>query len=288
MSMHNADLEAGTNSQTVSRNSFHRDDDDRTLNESIPSDRKTILKIPVTHRRRFAKNILPTLTSNRWSYLLAALGFVTIWACIIINFQEDEALYQSANFIQLLDEDYTGPEYSNNIWALQGSLRSFDPIERTLALPIGTVGVHWYDSFSTDITMKQSSSHSVWTQPSIGYPFEKWQGNLLVVANFLDKAQLHNATSSFGEDINKAYFIDSLINWRITTKYVDTCSNYTTETYWLATDEPCETLYTQNDPNQLTLFTPRSTRFIVDLVGIIPNGAILRDPNNIGKRDVEV
>jgi len=64
---------------------------------------------------------------------------------------------------------------------------------------IGSIGLHPWDSFETDISFGQSSDvPNILTQPLMAYPFDLWTGDIVFVANFHDPGQPDNQTTSSG------------------------------------------------------------------------------------------
>ncbi|PVG03742.1 hypothetical protein CPB86DRAFT_694370 [Serendipita vermifera] len=96
-------------------------------------------------------------------------------------------------------------------------------VDNVTAPAIAVVGLHPWDNFNTDIDLGQAKAQSPWRQPLFGFPFDRWSGNLILVANFRDLARQYNLTNSFGLPIYSVWIVDSLINWRIRETHEDTC-----------------------------------------------------------------
>ncbi|PVG03817.1 hypothetical protein CPB86DRAFT_869219 [Serendipita vermifera] len=95
------------------------------------------------------------------------------------------------------------------------------------AIPTAIVGTSQWDSFITDIAMGQRKKANAMRQPQWGFPFDLWSGDTSFVANIWDKSLNINRTDAFGIEIDGIVLVDSLMNWRISTKYNNTCSNVT-------------------------------------------------------------
>lgn len=96
-------------------------------------------------------------------------------------------------------------------------------LDNTSAYRFGTVGLHPWDSFDTDIDMTQAVENDVWKQPMFGYPWDNWSGSIVMVATVaeMDRALEANGTGVFG--LGAVTMEDSLLNWKITPKSWTPC-----------------------------------------------------------------
>ncbi|PVG03749.1 hypothetical protein CPB86DRAFT_305568 [Serendipita vermifera] len=112
------------------------------------------------------------------------------------------------------------------------------------AVPIAVVGTTPFDSFDTQIDLSQRTAKTALRQPGFGFPFDLWAGSITFVANYYEVAKAGNASTSLGIEIDDAFFVDSIMNWRITLSTVNSC----------ATSFPNGTLrWTATKPCQLTV-----------------------------------
>lgn len=133
-------------------------------------------------------------------------------------------------------------------------------VDDDTAEPIAVVGSHRYDSFTTDIYMGQLGYREVFQLPLLGYPFEKWIGNIVLVGSEQDFAQKYSAHHGFAWDFNAVYLVGGLLNWVITAKVTGVCSDMHSPTYWLD-PERC-------DPT-ITFYAERPFRVVAAVVAIL-------------------
>jgi hypothetical protein len=70
----------------------------------------------------------------------------------------------------------TDPNYTPSYWFR---------VDNASSPHIGSLGLHTWDSFDTDISFGQLSGPSdILTQPLMAYPFDLWSGSITFVANF--------------------------------------------------------------------------------------------------------
>ncbi|KAG8817580.1 hypothetical protein FRC17_011167 [Serendipita sp. 399] len=104
-------------------------------------------------------------------------------------------------------------------------------VDNETAKPVGVIGMHPWDSFDTDIQFTQLYSKNVWRQPMLGYPFDRWQGGIVFVANDIGWAKADNVTGGDVFELAGMQLADSTLNWRISYKFNNTCQleniNYT-------------------------------------------------------------
>ncbi|PVG03820.1 hypothetical protein CPB86DRAFT_869221 [Serendipita vermifera] len=115
-------------------------------------------------------------------------------------------------------------------------------VSNVSATPIMILGLNPWESFSTEIDMKQQEIGSPWTQPQLGFPFDRWFGRITFVANAWGYAREANVPSTArGIEIDDAIIQDSLMHWRITLVSKNTCVKRDSEgTSWVwATPNPC-------------------------------------------------
>jgi len=96
-------------------------------------------------------------------------------------------------------------------------------VDNVTMAPTGIVGVHDWDSVSTDITMTQVQSDSAWRHPLFGYPWDQWEGSIVLVASDRTRARATNQSNAYVVELYGSLLADSLLNWRITATSKDTC-----------------------------------------------------------------
>ncbi|PVF92384.1 hypothetical protein CPB86DRAFT_744380 [Serendipita vermifera] len=122
---------------------------------------------------------------------------------------------------------------------------TFQVINKT-AVPIAIVGLNPWDSFSTDIEMDQEVEAMPLTTPDFGFPFDLWSGSTTFVANYYDFARFRNSSTAAATQIDDAYLVGSIMNWRVTIDVNNTCTSYSDGSVsWVATG-PCGLTLTFN------------------------------------------
>ncbi|KAG8838807.1 hypothetical protein FRB91_007394, partial [Serendipita sp. 411] len=128
-------------------------------------------------------------------------------------------------------------------------------IDNVTAKPIGVIGEHPWDSFETDITFTQRRPKNAWLQPSLGYPLDQWQGQIVFLANNRWASNLFNKTGGAIMDVAGVQLADSTLNWRFTYEYEDRCNPADIQIDW--NTEDIDTL-------------PQNCHLVVDFVGKRP------------------
>ncbi|KAG8835232.1 hypothetical protein FRC20_007309, partial [Serendipita sp. 405] len=109
-------------------------------------------------------------------------------------------------------------------------------IDNVTAKPIGVIGEHSWDSFETDITFTQRRPKNAWLQPSLGYPLDQWQGQIVFLANNRWASNLFNKTGGAIMDVAGVQLADSTLNWRFTYEYEDRCNPADNQIDWNTAD----------------------------------------------------
>ncbi|KAL1679610.1 hypothetical protein EV122DRAFT_209481 [Schizophyllum commune] len=117
----------------------------------------------------------------------------------------------------------------------------FYKLDNASAYPIGNVGVREGDSFDTDVDLTDLEGASVWRQPMRGYPFDQWNGSIIIasVRSHSDLATIRdlmypqnnigaslsysNRTDLLALSFDGIYLEDSILNWRIKAESTCTC-----------------------------------------------------------------
>lgn len=115
----------------------------------------------------------------------------------------------------------TGPD-GNTTTETTGWMYSVD---NTTAKPIAGLGYHPWDSFDTDISFSQLKVQDVWAAPLMGYPFDKWAGSIVFVANDPLWASIDNVTGGDVLELATVQMTDSTLNWRFTYEFNNTCAS---------------------------------------------------------------
>ncbi|TRM55796.1 hypothetical protein BD626DRAFT_504870 [Schizophyllum amplum] len=98
-------------------------------------------------------------------------------------------------------------------------------LDNATAFPVGNVGVRECDAFDTDIDLTEATG-SVWSEPSRGYPFDKWAGSIVLVVNNIGASlQYYNRTNALAGSFDGIYLGGSLLNWKVTANSSSTCYN---------------------------------------------------------------
>ncbi|KAG8854969.1 hypothetical protein FRB91_002859 [Serendipita sp. 411] len=120
--------------------------------------------------------------------------------------------------------NYTYPELlENGTETTQTSKSWMYRVDNDTLKPVGVIGRHQWDSFDTEISFTQKYSKNVWSQPMLGYPFDKWQGQIVFVANDIWWATTDNVTNGDVFPLAGIQLADSTLNWRISYTFNNTC-----------------------------------------------------------------
>ncbi|PVG03827.1 hypothetical protein CPB86DRAFT_869225 [Serendipita vermifera] len=150
------------------------------------------------------------------------------WALKVIKNRRHEDIGDNATDSRLIgifrdqdlvpvDQNYQviSPTSIGSVWDLR--------IANETALPIAIVGRTQWDSFPTEIDMGQQGTVRRGRRPQYSFPFDLWSGSISFVANSWEYARSINSTTAGGIEIDSAYLIDSIMNWRITVTANNTC-----------------------------------------------------------------
>ncbi|KAG8834166.1 hypothetical protein FRC17_009426 [Serendipita sp. 399] len=97
-------------------------------------------------------------------------------------------------------------------------------VDNATAKPIGVIGMHPWDSFDTEITFTQRVPGNAWLQPLLGYPFDRWEGSIVFVANDVSFANFTNTTHGGVFGLSGIRLVDSTLNWQFDYEFNDTCT----------------------------------------------------------------
>ncbi|KAG8846428.1 hypothetical protein FRB91_000823 [Serendipita sp. 411] len=96
-------------------------------------------------------------------------------------------------------------------------------IDNRTAKPIGVIGMHPWDGFDTDIMFTQKEGRGGWRQPLLGYPFDEWHGEVVLVANNVTLSNRFNVNGTGVIEIADIGITDRALNWRIAPEINNTC-----------------------------------------------------------------
>lgn len=113
-------------------------------------------------------------------------------------------------------------------------------IDNSSAPHVAVIGVHLWDSFSTDISLQQAGdSADIWTQPLVAYPWDQWEGSTVFVANEIRPPQTddskeqnikaQNVTGGHVLPLVGARLVDTALNWRFNLTFENPCPQASSE-----------------------------------------------------------
>jgi hypothetical protein len=120
--------------------------------------------------------------------------------------------------VKAIPENRSSP-YSNNTIDLTGQYR----IDNATLAPIAVLGQHDWDNVDTDIDFAQAVADNAWKQPEFAYPFDVWQGSIVLAATDREAAEAAGLSNAIIVELSDVSLTDSTLNWKITADPTDTC-----------------------------------------------------------------